>query len=398
MSTLLRRHRLHFGRNRNWAILLSIRGGCVGHLRNVGLAILGYFPSKENRAFPSRALNHDGIAIQQTNRYAPLPKKQARRPMELLLNPERINYFEDHMGDNPDWMHQYRFGDKIITGYYKLEGVPESLTWVNSRSSTADIAAMQRAYEAQNFKHRDAFFRRLCNLIPEEERSTAIDIASATGLFSLSLINNGFHRVCSSEIRTGQTDQFKLILSCLQDPKYSERISVINDPVSADDPTFPDKYHSMRANVVFSMGLLYHLENPIQHLVNLFNITDRYAVIYTMTHQNVFAQNKWGLTLENPSWITRATSGISWTPFFLAIPDLMKSIGFKSTKVVYPDIFERNFTVPKSADAKFAFKQLACIAAFRSTGIRFFSQNNFDPAYYTRLGLNPNYFAYVCEK
>jgi hypothetical protein len=130
--------------------------------------------------------------------------------MRLELNPALVSEFEERMTLHPDWMHPYRFGEKLITGNFKYQGVPNGLTFVNSRSSPENIAVMQRAYEAEKFTHRADFYRKLCEFIPERETSTALDIASATGQFSLALCENGFKRVISSEIRQAQVAQFGL--------------------------------------------------------------------------------------------------------------------------------------------------------------------------------------------
>ena len=188
----------------------------------------------------------------------------------------------------------------------------------------------------------------------------------------------------------------RLIKKCMSKP--FAQLEIIHDPVSADDINYPKRYIKQNIDCVFSNGLLYHLSNPYQHLTNLFAITNKYAVIYTMTHQNYFAQNKWTLTLEDPKWITKATSGISWTPFFLELPKLLKKVGFKNVKIVYPEIFEKNFQVPELATNASAFKWIFEIALQRSIGLRVGQQKNTKQEYFINSGLNPNYFAYICEK
>src|SRR5438874_608542 len=67
--------------------------------------------------------------------------------MQLELEPSAIDRFELKMGEYGPWMHDYRLGESIITGYFKYEGIGEQLTFVNSRSPAADIARMREAYE-----------------------------------------------------------------------------------------------------------------------------------------------------------------------------------------------------------------------------------------------------------
>lgn len=317
--------------------------------------------------------------------------------MRLNLQAAKIPAFEERMSNFPDWMHPYYFNDNVITGYYKYRGVPANLTFVNSKSPPETIQRMREAYAAEDFSHRSKFHDKIVGHMPGREQMTALDISSATGQFSLALSDRGFKKVIASEIRREQVEQFKMILDSAEDQRYRDRITAINDPVSADDPSFPDRYKDMAVDCAFSMGLLYHLTNPIQHLVNLHTIAQKYAVIFTMTHSNPFAQNKWTLTLEDPAWITKATSGISWTPFFLELPKLLKSVGFKSVKVLSPDLFEKNFVPPARAGSAFVAKTLIELAALKA-GVRIGAQKNLAPEYYRHTQLNPNYYAYLCEK
>jgi hypothetical protein len=315
--------------------------------------------------------------------------------MKIDPDPKKTAYFEDHMGEHPDWMHHYRFGEEILTGHYKYQGIKS--TFVNSRSPESDIAAMRKAYEAEDFTHPSGFRQKLFSLLPNLQNMAALDIAAATGQLSIAASDAGFKRVIASELRLSQVEQFRLIQSCAAERRYAN-IESIHDPVSADDMAFPDRYKNEGVDCAFSMGLLYHLTNPLQHLVNLAAITSRYAVVYTMTHSNYFAQNKWELTVENPEWMTKAVSGISWTPFYLDVPRLLKAVGFKTVKIVYPDLFETNFKPPAEAKRHDAAKWIIETALYRVMGLRIGAQKNFDFAYFLNTGLNPNYFAYVCEK
>src|SRR5882672_6630237 len=69
--------------------------------------------------------------------------------MELELDPARLDQFERRMGDFGPWMHDYRFGDRIITGYFKYEGVGEQLTFVNRASPQTEVDRLRLAYESR---------------------------------------------------------------------------------------------------------------------------------------------------------------------------------------------------------------------------------------------------------
>ena len=199
--------------------------------------------------------------------------------MQLELDPASIDRFEDRMGDFGPWMHDYRLGERIITGYFKYEGVGEQLSFVNRRSPEADIARLRAAYEQ---RRRDVWPRFVESLFdaaaPDRSRRAAmhlLDIASATGQLSIRAVQAGFGRVTSSEIRESQVAQQRLLLECLKDPVYQSTITPVHDPISADAPEFPQRYLEDQPDIACSFGLLYHVTNPLGHLRNLHAIARR---------------------------------------------------------------------------------------------------------------------------
>ena len=322
--------------------------------------------------------------------------------MQLELDPERIDRFEDEMGCHGPWMHAYRFSDRIITGYFKEHGLGEDLTFVNRRSSATDVDRLRRSYEARRheiwFEFADSLFDRVA---PSREARAAmhlLDIASGGGQLSVLAVRAGFGRVTSSEIRPGQVALQRLVLDSLKDRSYAARITPVHDQVSADVPAFPDRYRADPPDVACSFGLLYHLTNPLQHLQNLFAITRQHAIVYTMTHYHPLAKNMWYLTQEDAGWITKAAGSISWTPHFLEVARLCRRIGFRRVELAYPRMFHDNFPeltghYSRATDLKLA----AQMAIHRYTGVRLGHLRNHDPRFFTNA-VNPNYVAYVCSK
>jgi SAM-dependent methyltransferase len=323
--------------------------------------------------------------------------------MQLELDPASVDRFENRMGDFGPWMHDYRLGERIITGYYKYEGVGEDLTFVNSRSPKGDLERLRTAYEQ---RRRDLWARFVDSLFaavaPNREQRAALhllDIASATGQLSIRAVQAGFGRVTSSEIRESQVAQQRLLLECLKDPVYRTRIGVLHDPASADEPAFPDRYLADQPDVVCSFGLLYHLTNPFGHLANLHAIAKRYAIVYTMTHFHPFAKNMWYLTAEKAGWITKAVSSISWTPHFLEVARLCRQVGFASVDLYYPDLFAQNFREMTGRYSRWTdVKLITQMGLHRATGIRVGHLRNHEFSLFQYTNLNPNYVAYVCGK
>jgi 2-polyprenyl-3-methyl-5-hydroxy-6-metoxy-1,4-benzoquinol methylase len=322
--------------------------------------------------------------------------------MRLPLDPARVADFEEQMGAVAPWMHAFRFGDSIYTGYYKYEGVDGNLTYANSRSAPGDLETLRQAYATRDPVAWPAFVNQLFDLVEPDRARRAdlrvLDIASATGQLSLRAIDAGFGRVMSSEIRANQVAQQRLILSSLQDARYRDAIEVVHDPLSADDDGYPARYAAFAPDVVCSFGLLYHLANPVQHLINLRDITRGVAVVYTTTHISPFARRAWHLTLENRDWITKATSGVSWTPHFLEVSRLAREIGFRRATVAYPEMFARQFPGyardSRATDVALLLAK-ACRMAF---GVHWGAERNQRFEYFRHSNLNPNYFAYVLEK
>jgi SAM-dependent methyltransferase len=323
--------------------------------------------------------------------------------MELELDRDRVDLFERRMGELGPWMHDYRFGDRIITGYFKYEGVGERLTFVNRRSPAAEIDVLRQAYERRRrdvwVPFVESLFTRVAPSAAERAAMHVLDVGSATGQLSLLAVQAGFGRVTSSEIRASQVEQQRLILECLKDQTYRDRLTPIHDPVSADSPDFPGRYHADPPDLVCSFGLLYHLTNPLQHLQNIHALATRYAIVYTMTHYHPLAKNMWYLTAEKATWITKAASSISWTPHFLEVAKLCREVGFRSVDICYPDIFRRRFPEMTAGYSRWTDAKLAGqMALHRLTGIRLGHMRNHEFSYFQYAHVNPNYVAYVCRK
>ena len=321
--------------------------------------------------------------------------------MELTLHGDRARSFEENMAALTPWMHSFKFGEAIYTGYYKHEGLGD-LTYVNSQSDPAAIARMRDAYERRDKAAWPAFvqslFDRIAPDVAERARLRVLDVASATGQLSIRAVDAGFRQVLSSEIRANQCAQQQLILGSIADAKYREAIQVEHDPVSADAESFPERYREFNPDIVCSFGLLYHLANPVQHLRNLRAITKRYALVYTMAHQYPLAKRMWSLTLEDGAWMTKATSGISWMPHFLELVRVAREVGFRKVSPVYPEMFRRHFPdyerYTRVTDAKLV-AQLICDKVL---GLKLGSARNFRPEYFRNAGMSPAYFAFVMEK
>ena len=138
--------------------------------------------------------------------------------MQINLKRNKIRFFESKMNNLAPWMHSFKFGENIYTGYFKYDDIKESLTFVNNKSSTKEISILKNCYHKKNHSiDKDFFFKVLDELkisTNEKRKMNIIDISSATGKKSLWSVDYGFKKVIASEIRKNQTEQLKLILEC----------------------------------------------------------------------------------------------------------------------------------------------------------------------------------------
>jgi SAM-dependent methyltransferase len=221
-------------------------------------------------------------------------------------------------------MHPYRFAPDVIVGAFKPHGVPATACVPGSDPDL--IAAMQSAYDDHLAGDPTWKVRALDERIGLNGNS-CLDIACATGGYSFQLADHGAE-VLGVEIRPEQVEQASFIRDAEASGRF-DRTRFEHDPTSADSIDFRS---GEAYDVVLSMGLLYHLSDPLQHLANIRRLTRRAAVVHTLTHAN--DRGYWLLLREDRGEITKAWEGVSWTPHCLDVPDLLRDVGFDHVEVL----------------------------------------------------------------
>jgi hypothetical protein len=192
------------------------------------------------------------------------------------------------------------------------------------------------------------------------------------------------------EIRPEQVEQTRLIHGCLP-PETAARLTFEHDPTSADDPGFRD---GESYDVVLSMGLLYHIPNPLQHIRNLARLTQKVLILKTLTQRK--QPGYWQLVAEDPNWMTKSVQGVSWIPHFLEVERWLKEVGFKRVESLVPP------NMGPIADA-FALKKQGMPARLldgylRRAGIKPSIEAYAQPDQ-MRYGMhNPSYFTYIAYR
>jgi len=274
--------------------------------------------------------------------------QRSNQRMEFALKDDAREAFEDSMESVAPWFHSYRFGESIYTGYYRSEGLGWNETWCNSNSAPDRIARLRAAYERRDLQPwRTLIAQAVAQTGLAPAVSTALDISSAGGRNSFMLADLGFRKVIASEIRPSSHAQHKLILGAIRDDKYARMTETVNDPLSADDPGFPARYESAGVDLACSFGLLYHLANPAQHLINLHAITRRFVVMFTKVHHQFTipwaGKRGWLPAIEPSDDAACAAFGLGWIPNFWEVSRLAQQVGFDLRWTGYPAPFEANF-------------------------------------------------------
>jgi SAM-dependent methyltransferase len=225
------------------------------------------------------------------------------------------------------WMHTFKLGDDAYVGTFKYHLLPDT---VFLRSEPQLFAEGERAYadvaSGAPFAHIDQALERLGVDVGE---TTFLDIACATGMYSFHLAGNGAKEVRGVEIRRDQVEQARF-LQGLDERFALPSLHFDHVAMSADDPSY---LGDERYDVVLSLGLLYHLADPVQHLRNLRRLARRGIVLHTLT--NLYGKpGLWTHVAEDPTVITKATAGISWMPYYRDLPALLESVGFDRVEYV----------------------------------------------------------------
>lgn len=252
--------------------------------------------------------------------------------MRLDIPLDELDRIESSLPRLAPWMHPFQLGDGVYTGYFKHHQLDQ--TYCTRASEPAFVERMHAAFEEYMEARPFALLDELLQHVQDPASASALDIACATGRATFYLAQAGVGAVRGVEIRPEQIEQARLLRDA--DTLLSQAgVTLDHVSTSADDPDF---LAGERYDLVLSLGLLYHLTNPIQHLINLRRLTKRFALVHT-TAQTVGPQ-LWHWRTENPAWMTKAVGGFSLLPYVLDVPRLLREIGFDRVSFVFHPLVE----------------------------------------------------------
>lgn len=272
--------------------------------------------------------------------------------MRIGVKKQKFKKLENMIPKLSPWFHTFNFDDQIFVG--NINGLFGE-TYVTKKSSTNEIKKFKKIFFQIDHDFHNNYFKSIfANFIGN--CSSVLDIASATGKFSFILSELGFKKIYSSEIRKNQYAQQKLIIECADNTRF-KNVVVKNDLVSADSKDYVRLYKNKKIDLVLSAGLLYHLSNPIQHLVNCREIAKKYVIVHTKTHFLYNSFSEWSYKFEN-DWVSTAIDGVSAIPHYFWLQKFYKYLGFKSCKVLYPETYAKFFPYFNKFDRKISYKIL----------------------------------------
>lgn len=234
------------------------------------------------------------------------------------------------------WSHYFKFDENTYTGFYPA--IVEKFgnaTFCTSNYPENIIQLFRKEYENKAEANTRLFMPIdfLKKIMGRDFADCSVlDIACNDGMKSLYFKKVGAKKVRGVEIRK----------DCIERAKFVNRLSGLgvefqHIPVSADDKDFVKTVEP--ADIVASFGLLYHLNDHIEHVRNLKKLTKKVMIMLSSY------QKKRSETKEDKRHPYKSFTGKSIMPTKKDILDLLIDAGFKTTLEIkyHPDMGSDGF-------------------------------------------------------
>ena len=176
------------------------------------------------------------------------------------------------------------------------------------------------------------------DLVAELPNRSIVDLAAAEGFVSTRLIDWGATHVDAIELSAVNLDRFALLWSYLgYNQKINTRLFRLDFEQAGWVSELPQSY-----DIVFALGIIYHLENPLLFARNLFAATNDVCIIEsdtpTFPEPNRFRGN--GVVYLNKDQVTIGPGDIrkliEFRPDREELIDIMLTAGFSAVEVLEP--------------------------------------------------------------
>lgn len=162
---------------------------------------------------------------------------------------------------------------------------------------------------------------------------SVVDIGANNGYFSFLAKKRGAEEVIAIEPNQGDGDNLKCLSLAMKAIKYGpvvfeqDFISAITSYPLCHNNNLP------KFDISLYFGVLYHIDNPIEHLSYLYKITRSYALIETAIAQHNYGEKAvWEF---NPGFEGDPTN--KWYPSIIGLAQALIHVGFSNIEVIYND-------------------------------------------------------------
>jgi len=218
------------------------------------------------------------------------------------------------------WMYKFKLTEKISTTLLVEE-----------------LSEIHETREKMIFSKLDEIFDKSWNNL------NCLDVACNEGYFSFELCKRGVNRVLGFDARSTNIKKANFLKNYFG----FKNLEFFIDDINSIDHTKLEKF-----DVVFLLGLLYHVENPMMILRKIRNLTKTLCIIDTqITRFNEKITMGWGLkdqteetfdsiglveekTFEHS--ITGSVTGLSFVPNKSALLKMLKYAGFNEVEILPP--------------------------------------------------------------
>lgn len=152
---------------------------------------------------------------------------------------------------------------------------------------------------------------------------TLLDIACNWGGFSVEGRLRGARNVVGFDIREGNVNKAKLLL---------EHYGL--DGISFRQMDLYQFQPKRQFDVVFNLGLMYHITQPVEMMKKTYDLTREIAVIDTVTHKEAFSGFVLGTGVDAAEHAATAV-GMELHPTYRGLVDLAYLVGFKDVVEVH---------------------------------------------------------------
>lgn len=234
------------------------------------------------------------------------------------------------------WSHYYKFDENTFVGFYQDIFDQYGRTYCMEGDDPEMVTLFRDRYEEMIIRWQRFFApcRLVRKLAGDSHREwSVVDLACNDGQKAMYMSHLGLGRVHGVEFRSDCIARAEFVKS-LTDLNTEFR----NYPLSADIPDYADGLGQY--DIVCSIGLLYHLVDHYQHILNLKAMTRR-----AMVMSSCFAPEPTPKT-EDASIPYRSVTGVCVTPTKADIIEMLIRAGFK-------EVLELRYHPDMAPDSRF---------------------------------------------